>query len=58
MRSLLLGELRWKAPQPAEDWEGVRKCYEYADMAMMRVHPGMMMIFIRRSCILWQRNIR
>lgn len=53
-----VGELRWKAPQPAEDWEGVRKCYEYADMAMMRVHPGMMMIFIRRSCILWQRNIR
>ena len=36
-----VGELRWKAPQPAEDWEGVRKCYEYADMAMMRVHPGM-----------------
>ena len=36
-----VGELRWKAPLPAEDWEGVRKCYEYADMAMMRVHPGM-----------------
>ena len=36
-----VGELRWKAPQPAEDWEGVRNCYEYADMAMMRVHPGM-----------------
>lgn len=36
-----VGELRWKAPQPAEDWEGVRKCYEYVDMAMMRVHPGM-----------------
>lgn len=35
-----VGELRWKAPQPAEDWEGVRKCYNYADMAMMRVHPG------------------
>ncbi|MCM1026696.1 MAG: carboxylesterase family protein [Roseburia sp.] len=36
-----VGELRWRAPQPAEDWEGVRKCYEYADMAMMRVHPGL-----------------
>ncbi len=36
-----VGELRWKAPQPAEDWEGVRPCYEYADMAMMQVHPGM-----------------
>ena len=36
-----VGELRWRAPEPAEDWEGVRKCYEYADMAMMQVHPGM-----------------
>ena len=36
-----VGELRWRAPQPAEDWEGVRKCYEYPDMAMMRTHPGM-----------------
>ena len=35
-----VGELRWRAPQPAEDWEGVRKCYEYGDMPMMRVHPG------------------
>ncbi len=36
-----LGELRWKSPRPAKDWDGVKKCYEYADMAMMRVHPGM-----------------
>ena len=36
-----VGALRWKAPQPAEDWTGVRKCYEYGDMAMMRVHPGL-----------------
>ena len=36
-----VGKLRWRAPRPAEDWEGVRKCYEYPDMAMMRVHPGM-----------------
>ena len=35
-----VGELRWRAPQPAENWEGVRKCYEYGDMPMMRVHPG------------------
>ncbi len=35
-----VGELRWRAPQPAKDWEGVRKCYEYGDMPMMRVHPG------------------
>lgn len=36
-----IGRLRWRAPQPAPDWEGVKKCYEYADMAMMRVHPGL-----------------
>ncbi len=36
-----VGELRWKAPQPAEPWEGVRKCYEYAPIPMMRFHPGM-----------------
>ncbi len=35
-----VGDLRWQAPQPAEDWDGVRPCYEYADMAMMREHPG------------------
>lgn len=35
-----VGELRWKAPQPVESWEGVRKCYEYGDMPMMRIHPG------------------
>ncbi len=35
-----VGELRWKAPRPAWDWEGVRKCYEYGDMPMMRIHPG------------------
>lgn len=35
-----VGELRWKAPRPARDWEGVRKCYEYGDMPMMRIHPG------------------
>ncbi len=32
--------LRWRAPQPDEDWEGVKKCYEYGDMPMMRIHPG------------------
>ena len=35
-----VGVLRWKAPQPAECWEGIRKCYEYGDMPMMRIHPG------------------
>ena len=44
-----VGELRWKAPQPAEKWEGVRKCYEYGDMPMMRVHPGTDDSFYKRE---------
>ena len=44
-----MGELRWKAPQPAEKWEGVRKCYEYGDMPMMRVHPGTDDSFYKRE---------
>jgi len=35
-----VGDLRWKAPQPCEPWEGVRECYEYGPMPMMRIHPG------------------
>lgn len=35
-----VGPLRWRAPQPADDWEGVKTCYEYGDMPMMRQHPG------------------
>ncbi len=35
-----VGDLRWKAPQPLEPWEGVRNCYEYGPMPMMRIHPG------------------
>jgi len=25
-----VGDLRWKAPQPVEDWDGVRDCTEYS----------------------------
>ncbi len=46
-----VGELRWRAPQPAENWEGIRKCYEYGDMPMMRIHPVREMIFTQKSCI-------
>ena len=34
-----VGDLRWKAPQPAHNWEGVRKCYEFAPINMQDV-PG------------------
>ncbi|WP_276358144.1 carboxylesterase/lipase family protein [Cohnella caldifontis] len=29
-----VGENRWRAPQPAEDWEGVLKAYEFAPVSM------------------------
>ena len=29
-----VGENRWRAPQPAKDWEGVRKAYEFAPISM------------------------
>ena len=34
-----VGKLRWRAPQPAADWEGVRECYTFAPIAMQAV-PG------------------
>jgi para-nitrobenzyl esterase len=34
-----VGELRWRAPQPAADWKGVRACLEFAPIAMQRI-PG------------------
>ena len=35
-----VGELRWKAPQPAEKWSDVRECDTFAPMSMQpRNHP-------------------
>ena len=34
-----VGENRWRAPQPCEDWDGVRECYRYAPISMQSV-PG------------------
>ena len=34
-----VGQLRWKRPQPAEPWEGVRECFEFAPITMQKV-PG------------------
>ncbi len=28
-----VGDLRWKAPQPAKSWEGVRRADQYGPMA-------------------------
>ncbi len=34
-----VGENRWKAPQPAENWDGERKCFEFAPISMQD-QPG------------------
>ncbi len=34
-----VGELRWKAPQPAADWDGIRDCYLFGNIAMQEI-PG------------------
>lgn len=34
-----VGELRWRAPQPVEKWEGIRKAVQYGPMAVQNT-PG------------------
>ena len=34
------GENRWRPPQPAENWEGIRQCFEFAPITMQRT-PGL-----------------
>ncbi|MGI6039292.1 MAG: carboxylesterase family protein [Clostridiales bacterium] len=33
------GRNRWRAPQPAEKWDGIRKCYEFGPITMQKI-PG------------------
>ncbi len=35
-----IGELRWRAPQPAIPWKGIRKCCEFGPIAMQDT-PGL-----------------
>lgn len=34
-----VGENRWKAPQPAENWDGIRECFQFAPISMQDI-PG------------------
>ena len=34
------GPNRWRAPQPAEPWEGVRSCFEFGPIAMQEIPGG------------------
>ena len=31
-----VGKNRWRVPQPAEPWEGVRDCFDYGPIGMQR----------------------
>ena len=35
-----VGDLRWKAPQPAQDWDGTLDCIEFAPVSM-QTKPGL-----------------
>ncbi|MBO4325378.1 MAG: carboxylesterase family protein, partial [Lachnospiraceae bacterium] len=35
-----VGKNRWRAPQPAADWEGVRDCYTFGPISMQDT-PGL-----------------
>ncbi|MBQ1504349.1 MAG: carboxylesterase family protein, partial [Oscillospiraceae bacterium] len=35
-----VGENRWRIPQPAENWEGVRDCFRFGPIAMQDVPNG------------------
>lgn len=35
-----VGENRWRAPQPAANWEGERPCFEFAPISMQEI-PGL-----------------
>ena len=31
-----VGDLRWRAPEPAENWEGVRRCYQFGNICVQK----------------------
>jgi para-nitrobenzyl esterase len=34
-----VGDLRWRDPQPAEKWEGVRDCFQFGNVCVQKVDP-------------------
>jgi para-nitrobenzyl esterase len=34
-----VGDLRWREPQPAEKWDGVRDCFQFGNACPQRVDP-------------------
>jgi para-nitrobenzyl esterase len=47
-----LGDLRWKPPQPAEPWEGIRECNQFSAISPQIEMPGMVSGFpISEDCL-------
>ena len=54
-----VGELRWKAPQPLEPWEGIRQCYNYGNISYQARRPsegGGTLIGDEFYCVDWPRS--
>ena len=46
-----VGNLRWKAPQPAKSWEGVRVCDEFGPMPPQPTRPGRTADMMNEDCL-------
>ena len=44
-----VGELRWRAPQPAKDWDGVLEAYHFAPIAMQDTPAGILTRFTQKN---------
>ena len=54
-----VGDLRWKAPQPVEPWEGVRQCYKFGNISYQERRPsegGDDIIGREFYCLDWPRD--
>ena len=46
-----VGDLRWRAPQPAKAWEGVRVCDEYGPLPPQPTRPGRTADMMSEDCL-------
>lgn len=46
-----VGDLRWKAPQPAQAWEGVRKCDQFGPLPPQPTRPGRTADMMSEDCL-------
>ena len=46
-----VGDLRWKAPQPAKAWEGVRVCDKFGPWPPQPTRPGRTADMMSEDCL-------